>query len=145
MTVFKGGEAIRAFLEEFDSWLSESVDVYLLGGSAMTVRGLKDQTEDIDLALGVTSEFEHVYQVLQTKGFSWLTSRQSHSRESEKLSSCITKTAGFKSISSSGKSSGRCGSPSECRPGRGVLGRRSRDRVHSLGRGHVPVEGGFRR
>lgn len=39
MTVFKGGEAIKEFLEEFDSWLSESVTVYLLGGSAMTVRG----------------------------------------------------------------------------------------------------------
>jgi len=70
MTVFKGGDAIRAFLEEFDTWLSEPVDVYLLGGSAMTVRGLKDQTEDIDLALGVVSEFEHVYQVLQAHGFS---------------------------------------------------------------------------
>ena len=35
----------------------------------MTVRGLKDQTEDIDLALGVVSEFEHVYQVLQSQGF----------------------------------------------------------------------------
>jgi hypothetical protein len=69
MTVFKGGEAIRVFLEEFDRWLSEPVTVYLLGGSAMTVRGLKDQTEDIDLALGVVSEFEHVYQALQSQGF----------------------------------------------------------------------------
>ncbi|PHQ41030.1 hypothetical protein Z052_16995 [Halorubrum sp. C191] len=60
MTVFSGSEAIKAFLKEFDSWLSESVTVYLLGGSAMTVHGLKDQTEDIDLALGVVSEFEHV-------------------------------------------------------------------------------------
>jgi len=69
MTVFKGGEAIKEFLEEFDSWLSESVTVYLLGGSAMTVRGLKDQTEDIDLAVGVVSEFEHVYQTLTSQGF----------------------------------------------------------------------------
>ncbi|WP_424016313.1 hypothetical protein ACOZ4N_01420 (plasmid) [Halorientalis pallida] len=69
MTVFKGGEAIEAFLEELDSWLSESVAVYLLGGSAMTVQGLKDQTEDIDLALGVVSEFKHVYQALQSQGF----------------------------------------------------------------------------
>jgi hypothetical protein len=69
MTVFKGDEAIRAFLEEFDGWLSESVAVYLLGGSAMTVRGLKDQTEDLDLALGVVSEFEHVYRVLRSQGF----------------------------------------------------------------------------
>ncbi|TKX37785.1 MULTISPECIES: hypothetical protein [unclassified Halorubrum] len=70
MTVFSGSEAIKAFLEEFDSWLSESVTVYLLGGSAMTVHGLKDQTEDIDLALGVVSEFEHVYQTLISQGFS---------------------------------------------------------------------------
>jgi len=69
MTVFKGGEAIKEFLEEFDSWLSESATVYLLGGSAMTVRGLKDQTEDIDLAVGVVSEFEHVYQTLTSQGF----------------------------------------------------------------------------
>jgi hypothetical protein len=69
MTVFKGGEAIKEFLKEFDSRLSASVTVYLLGGSAMTVRGLKDQTEDIDLAVGVISEFEHVHQTLTSKGF----------------------------------------------------------------------------
>ncbi|MDS0243877.1 MULTISPECIES: hypothetical protein [unclassified Haloferax] len=69
MTVFSGGDAIKEFLEEFDSWLSESVAVYLLGGSAMTIRGLKDQTEDIDLALGVITEFEHVCQSLQEQGF----------------------------------------------------------------------------
>jgi len=69
MTVFRGSEAIRAVLEEVDSWLSEPVTAYLLGGSAMTIRGLKDQTEDIDLALGVVSEFEHVYQALQSQGF----------------------------------------------------------------------------
>lgn len=68
MTVFKGGDAIREFLGEFDSWLSDSVAVYLLGGSAMTVHGLKDQTEDIDLALGVVEEFEHVYQTLLEEG-----------------------------------------------------------------------------
>lgn len=69
MTVFSGEDAIREFLAEFDEWLSESVNVYLLGGSAMTVHGLKDQTKDIDLALGVTTEFEHVYHVLREQGF----------------------------------------------------------------------------
>ena len=69
MTVFRGSEAIKAFLDECDSWLSESVTVYLLGGSAMTVQGLKDQTEDIDLALGVVAEFEHVCQTLTAQGF----------------------------------------------------------------------------
>ncbi|MFC5973923.1 hypothetical protein ACFPYI_21575 [Halomarina salina] len=69
MTVFSGGDAIEAFLEQFDSWLSESVTVYLLGGSAMTIQGLKDQTEDIDLALGIVSEFEHVCEALQSQGF----------------------------------------------------------------------------
>ncbi|UHQ98310.1 hypothetical protein HYG81_19760 (plasmid) [Natrinema zhouii] len=69
MTVFSGSEAIKEFLDEFDEWLSEPVDVYLLGGSAMTIHGLKDQTEDIDLALAVTTEFEHAYQALQHHGF----------------------------------------------------------------------------
>lgn len=40
MTVFSGSAAIRAFLDEFDGWLSETVTVYLLGGSAMTIRGV---------------------------------------------------------------------------------------------------------
>jgi hypothetical protein len=69
MTVFRGGEAIEGFLEEFDEWLSESVDVYLLGGSAMTVRGLQDQTKDIDLALGVVADFEYVRNSVRRRGF----------------------------------------------------------------------------
>ncbi|MFC7138502.1 hypothetical protein ACFQMA_01470 [Halosimplex aquaticum] len=69
MTVFSGREAVAEFLAAFDGWLSESVTVSLLGGSAMTVQGLKDQTEDIDLALHVASEFEHVYRVLRSQGF----------------------------------------------------------------------------
>lgn len=69
MTVFSGEDAIRTFLAEFDEWLSEPVNVYLLGGSAMTVHGLKDQTEDIDLALSAPTEFEHVYHALRERGF----------------------------------------------------------------------------
>ncbi|WEL27370.1 Uncharacterized protein SVXHx_3162 (plasmid) [Haloferax volcanii] len=67
MTVFSGGEAIREFLAEFDGWLSESVDVYLLGGSAMTVQGLKDQTEDIDLALVVSPKTRPVLQRVRNR------------------------------------------------------------------------------
>ena len=69
MSVFSGSEGIKQFLEVLDGWLSESVDVYLLGGSAMTIRNLKDQTEDIDLALGAVSEFEHVYRTLNEQSF----------------------------------------------------------------------------
>jgi hypothetical protein len=69
VTVFSGGEAVRSVLEQFDDWLSESVRLYLLGGSAMTVQGLWDQTEDIDLAVGVTADFKHVYQTLTNRGF----------------------------------------------------------------------------
>jgi hypothetical protein len=69
MTTFTGSEAVQAFLEEFDSWLAEPVTVSLIGGSALTVQGLKDQTEDIDLALGVVSEFQHVYETLEVQGF----------------------------------------------------------------------------
>ena len=69
MVVFSGGEAIKEFFAEFDEWLSEPVGVYVLGGSAMTIHGLKDQTEDIDLALAVTIEFEHAHHALQQHGF----------------------------------------------------------------------------
>ena len=69
MVVFTGGEAIKGFLAELNEWLSEPVNVYLLGGSAMTIQGLKDQTEDIDLALAVTSEFEHTHHALHQHGF----------------------------------------------------------------------------
>ena len=69
MTVFKRPRRDHVVLDECDTWLSESVTVYLIGGSAMTVQGLKDQTEDIDLALGVASEFEYVHQILTSRGF----------------------------------------------------------------------------
>ena len=69
MTVFSGSEAIEGFLEELDGWLTRSVEVYLIGGSAMTVRGLKDQTEDIDLAFSIADEFEHVVAAVQREGF----------------------------------------------------------------------------
>jgi len=117
MTVFKGGEAIKEFLEEFDSWLSESVTVYLLGGSAMTVRGLKDQTEDIDLAVGVVSEFEHVYQTLTSQGFTVVDEPTESFEGVGKPSNCITTSAGFESISSNSKSSGKSGSQTGCATG----------------------------
>lgn len=69
MTVFRGEDAVERFLEAFDGWLSESVGAYLLGGSAMTVRGLTDGTDDVDLALCVVSEFEHVRRSLLEQGF----------------------------------------------------------------------------
>ncbi len=69
MSVFSGGDAIKEFLTELDEWLSQSVDMYLLGGSAMTALGLKDQTEDIDLALAVTEHFEHAFESLRAQGF----------------------------------------------------------------------------
>lgn len=69
MTEFTGRDAVESFLAEFDGWLSEAVRVYLLGGSAMAVRGLKDRTRDLDLALAVTEEFEHVYRRLRNEGF----------------------------------------------------------------------------
>lgn len=115
MTIFKGSEAIKEFLKEFDSWLSESVTVYLLGKSAMTIRGLKDQTEDIDLAVGVVSEVEHVYQTLTSQGFTVVDEpTESFEGVVKKPSNFITTIAGFESISSNSKSSGRSGSPIRC-------------------------------
>ena len=114
MTIFRGSEAIKAFLDEFDSWLSESVTVYLLGGSAMRVQGLKDQTEDIDLALGVVSEFEHVYQTLTAQGFTVVDEPTESFEGVGRTVEYMTTSAASRSISSNGTLSGKCGSPIGC-------------------------------
>ncbi|ERJ04748.1 hypothetical protein HLRTI_003260, partial [Halorhabdus tiamatea SARL4B] len=38
MTVFKGGDAIRAFLEEFDSWLSPLVEYQKISSRPISER-----------------------------------------------------------------------------------------------------------
>ena len=118
MTVFSGSEGIKQFLEVLDGWLSKSVDVYLLSGSAMTIRNLKDQTEDIDLALGAVSEFEYVYRTLSEQGFE-VTDEPTESFESVgKRSSSITPVLVFVSTSLISRWSERCGSPNGFANGR---------------------------
>jgi len=69
MSPFSGREAITKFLQDVDDQLDQSVEVYLVGGSAMTAHQLKDQTKDIDLVLGVSAEFGLVRDVLLDMGF----------------------------------------------------------------------------
>lgn len=69
MSPFSGREAITEFLQDVDDQLDQSVEVYLVGGSAMTAHQLKDQTKDIDLVLGVSEEFELVRDALLDIGF----------------------------------------------------------------------------
>jgi len=69
MSPFSGREAITEFLQDVDDQLDQSVEVYLVGGSAMTAHQLKDQTKDIDLVLGVSAEFELVRDALLDMGF----------------------------------------------------------------------------
>jgi len=134
MTVFKGGEAIKEFLEEFDSWLSESVTVYLLGGSAMTVRGLKDQTEDIDLAVGVVSEFEHVYQTLTSQGFTVVDEPTESFEGVGKTVELHHDKRGFRNryLRTANRRESLDHRP-DARPGRRVLDREFRNSVHPLG------------
>ena len=103
MTVFSGSEGIKQFLEVLDGWLSKSVDVYLLGGSAMTIRNLKDQTEDIDLALGAVSELNTSIGPSMSKVSRLLTNPRSRSRVSEERSSSITPVLVFVSTSLIGR------------------------------------------
>ncbi|WP_266080633.1 hypothetical protein [Haladaptatus caseinilyticus] len=69
MTVFRGREAVVSFLQDVNDELNQDVAVYLVGGSAMTAHSLKDQTKDIDLVLGVSTEFEHLRDALLEMGF----------------------------------------------------------------------------
>lgn len=63
--------------DELDQWirqlaaqLTEPCEVYLIGGGAMSFRGLKLATKDIDLIVSSKEEFERLDRALSSAGFS---------------------------------------------------------------------------
>lgn len=69
MREFTTDEDVKTFLEDVDTWLDEPVTVFLVGGTALTIRGLSARTEDIDMAFYVSAHFDHVHETLTTHGF----------------------------------------------------------------------------
>lgn len=66
---FTGEDAILEILSTLDSWVTQPLTVYPIGGTAMTASGFRDQTDDIDLVLSIESDFDHLATTLRDHGF----------------------------------------------------------------------------
>lgn len=58
------------FLDLLDSTLKSSVDIYMIGGCAMTLKGYKDVTLDIDLVVKNKKDYEILSEAIKNLGFS---------------------------------------------------------------------------
>jgi len=64
-----GKAAIEAEFEGLDDGLDSDMTVYLMGGGAMTFRGLKNATRDIDLLVPTRRDFETLRDCLYAQGY----------------------------------------------------------------------------
>jgi len=62
-------EDINLFLESLDQSITGKVEIFLIGGGAMSLKGLKPATIDIDLVLKTKNEFENLKSGLLKLGF----------------------------------------------------------------------------
>lgn len=69
MRPIRGRDAIESEFEALDDLLDREMTVYLLGGGAMTFRGLKDGTRDLDLLVESRSDFERLRDRLCERGY----------------------------------------------------------------------------
>lgn len=64
-----GSSAIRRQFDELADLIEEELTVYLIGGGALTLEGLKNATKDIDLIVREESEIRRLWRVLSSAGF----------------------------------------------------------------------------
>ncbi|MDL0131407.1 ArsR family transcriptional regulator [Halobacterium salinarum] len=62
-------DSLRRGLEELGDYLETPVDVYLLGGGNLILRGLKDSTKDVDLVVAEGQTFFTIAESLQDLGY----------------------------------------------------------------------------
>jgi len=62
-------DSLETGLKELGATLETPVDVYLLGGGNLILRGLKDSTKDIDLVVETTQTFRLIAEALQEEGY----------------------------------------------------------------------------
>lgn len=53
-----GKDDIQTFLQDLDKFISKDITIFMIGGGAMALKGLKPATVDIDLVLKTKAEFE---------------------------------------------------------------------------------------
>jgi hypothetical protein len=65
---FNKGYILREF-ERIDARLGEELQVYLVGGGAMALRGLKEATKDVDVMVAGGEDAERLIEVLEDLGY----------------------------------------------------------------------------
>jgi hypothetical protein len=65
----RGEALIVETCERVDGELTTEVAAYLMGGGAMTLRGHKDATKDVDVLVGATTGFEALREALTALGY----------------------------------------------------------------------------
>lgn len=69
MRPIRDRDAITAVFELLDDGLDGEMTVYLLGGGAMTFRGLKSGTRDVDLLVASRNDFDRLRELLYARGY----------------------------------------------------------------------------
>ncbi len=69
MREMSGAEAIKNEFMFLDKCITEIMNVYLMGGGAMTLRGLKNSTYDLDLLITARHDFEILSDLLRKQGY----------------------------------------------------------------------------
>lgn len=69
MRQIRGREAIEDEFQSMDEGLAHELTVYLMGGGAMTLRGLKNGTKDLDLLVASRSDFDRLRELLYDRGY----------------------------------------------------------------------------
>jgi hypothetical protein len=69
MRQIRDGKAIESEFESLDDDLGRKMIIYLMGGGAMTFRGLKNGTRDLDLLVASRGDFDHLREALYNRGY----------------------------------------------------------------------------
>lgn len=70
---------LYALLEDISKYVEEPIEMYALGGTALTILGIKPSTLDIDINIHSTKQYEYISKIFKQIGFKressmrWLT------------------------------------------------------------------------
>jgi len=62
-------DALYDFIESIDPYCEQQLSFYALGGTALTILGLKQSTLDIDINVKTKSEYDYITKIFKSLGF----------------------------------------------------------------------------
>ena len=70
-------EQLEKWLEEVGSYVAKPMNIYMIGGCALSFKGLKSVTKDIDIILTSQKDFDIFDTAIKKAGFTSMTERES--------------------------------------------------------------------